>query len=151
MTRWRMMEVITVTGNRKAGFTLVELLIVLLIVSLLAALVGPTLYQKINPAKESAAKAQIQNFSTALDSFLVDVGRYPTNREGLESLFYRPDGLQGWNGPYVKKEIPNDPWNHPYVYQRPGRNGPYEILSYGADGVEGGEDENRDITNWESR
>lgn len=147
------MGVIIVNGkeNKNKGFTLVELLIVLLIVSLLAALVGPTLYQKINPAKQSAVRAQIKNFSTALDSFLVDVGRYPTNREGLDALFYRPDGLQAWNGPYVKKEVPKDPWNNPYIYHSPGRYGPYEIISYGADGVEGGENENSDINNWENK
>lgn len=132
------------------GFTLVELLIVLLIISLLAAIVGPTLYQKINPAKQSAARAQIKNFSTALDSFLIDVGRYPSKTEGLNALFYRPEGLQSWNGPYVKKEIPEDPWGRPYIYRVPGSHGPYEIISYGADGVAGGSKENSDINNWQN-
>lgn len=147
------MAVISVNGNREnnRGFTLVELLIVLLIVGLLAALVGPSLYQKVNPAKQSTAQAQIQNFSTALDSFFVDVGRYPTEREGLEALFYKPDGLSRWTGPYVKKEIPLDPWDNPYAYRVPGSHGPYDIISFGADGQEGGEEENRDINNWQSR
>jgi len=141
-----------VNGKRVSveGFTLVELLIVLLIVGLLAALVGPSLYQKVNPAKQSAARAQIKNFGTALDGYFIDVGRYPTEREGLEALFVRPDGLTGWIGPYVKKQIPLDPWNRPYAYHVPGSHGPYEIISYGADGIEGGEEENRDINNWQN-
>jgi len=147
------MEAMSVIGKREKeqGFTLVEILIVLLIVGLLAALVGPSLYQKVNPAKQSTALAQIRNFTTALDSFFVDVGRYPTEREGLEVLFYKQDGMSRWTGPYVKKEIPLDPWDTPYDYRVPGSHGPYDIISFGADGREGGEDENRDINNWQSR
>lgn len=145
------MAAIIKSGKQKQrGFTLVELLIVLLIVGLLAGLVGPSLYKKINPAKQSAAAAQIKNFTTALDGFFVDVGRHPTMREGLDALFYQPDGLDKWNGPYVKKEIPDDPWGNPYEYHRPGSHGPYDIISLGADGQEGGEDENHDINNWQS-
>lgn len=132
-----------------AGFTLMELLIVLVIVGLLAALVGPTLYQQIKPAKQSAARAQIENFATALDSFFIDLGRHPTTQEGLAVLRAKPDGGEKWKGPYLKKEIPVDPWGNPYVYLSPGRNGGYEIVSWGADGREGGEDDNADITSWE--
>lgn len=135
---------------RLKGFTLVELLIVLMIISLLVAVVGPTLYQKINPAKASAARAQMDNLSTAMDSFLLDIGRYPTKREGLDVLFYKPGNLNKWNGPYVKKELPNDPWGSPYQYRTPGTHGQFEIVSLGADGTEGGEKENQDLFSWEN-
>lgn len=135
----------------QGGFTLMELLLVLVIVGLLAALVGPTLYQRIKPAKEAAARMQIENFGAALDSFLVDVGRYPSTQEGLAALRTRPTGVSDkWNGPYLKKELPADPWGHAYAYRAPGRSGGYEIISFGADGREGGEGENADITSWQA-
>jgi general secretion pathway protein G len=141
----------TRAGRRgKAGFTLMELLLVLVILGLLAAVVGPTLYQRIKPAKQTAAREQIEDFSTALDNFVVDVGRYPTTQEGLNALRVKPDGADKWNGPYLKKEIPTDPWGHPYQYRSPGRSGGYEITSYGADGREGGEGDNADINSWET-
>jgi len=126
-----------------------ELLLVLVIIGLLAALVGPTIYQRIRPAKQSAARAQIENFASALDSFYIDVERYPSNQEGIAALRENPDGAPNWNGPYLRKEIPKDPWGNPYVYRTPGRNGGYEITSYGADGREGGEGENADVNSWE--
>jgi general secretion pathway protein G len=132
------------------GFTLMELLLVLVIIGMLAALVGPTLYQRIKPAKQSATRAQIANFSTALDAFYFDMERYPTTQEGLGALRTRPEGGEGWNGPYLKKEIPGDAWGHAYVYRAPGRSGGYEIQSYGADGREGGDADNADINSWES-
>lgn len=135
----------------KKGFTLMELLIVLVIIGLLAALVGPTLYQRIKPAKQSAAKAQIQNFMTALDSYFIDIGRYPTTQQGLKSLRQKPDGIKKWIGPYLKKELPNDPWGHAYQYKAPGRNGGYEIISYGANNLEGGDGEDADIASWEAQ
>lgn len=130
------------------GFTLMELLLVLVIIGLLAALVGPTLYQRIKPAKQAIARAQIDNFSTALDGCYLDIGRYPTTQEGLKILRIKPDGGDKWKGPYLKKEIPNDPWGTPYVYRSPGRSGGYEITSYGEDGREGGEGDNADINSW---
>lgn len=133
-----------------SGFTLMELLIVLVIIGLLAALVGPTVYQRIKPAKQSAARAQIENFMTALDNFYIDVNRYPTGQEGLKVLRTKPDSTDRWKGPYLKKEIPEDPWGSPYVYRSPGRNGGYEIISYGADGREGGDGDNQDINSWET-
>lgn len=137
-------------GHKVAGFTLMELLLVLVIIGLLAALVGPTLYQRIKPAKESASRAQIENFATALDSFYIDVGRYPSTQEGLKALRDKPEAAAKWNGPYLKKDIPLDPWGSAYVYRSPGRNGGYEISSYAADGREGGEGENADINSWEA-
>lgn len=137
-------------NHRNFGFTLTELLIVLVIVGLLAALVGPTLYQRINPAKQSVARAQIENFMTALDSYFLDNGNFPAPQQGLNALRTRPESAARWNGPYLKKEIPADPWGNPYVYRSPGRNGGYEIISYGADGKEGGEGEHADINSWEA-
>lgn len=136
--------------RRQSGFTLMELLVVLVIIGLLAALVGPSLYQRIKPAKQSAARAQIQSFMTALDNYFVDVGGYPSTQQGLEVLRNDP-GLPGWTGPYLQKEIPNDPWNGPYFYKAPGRSGGFEIVSYGADGAEGGEGEDRDVASWKSK
>jgi general secretion pathway protein G len=140
----------TTLPRNARGFTLMELLIVLVIIGLLAALVGPTVYQHVKPAKQSAARAQIENFMTALDNFYIDVNRYPTSQEGLKALRAKPDGAERWRGPYLKKEIPDDPWGNPYVYRAPGRNGGYEIISYGADGKEGGDGDNQDINSWEA-
>lgn len=137
--------------TRESGFTLVELLLVLVIIGLLAALVGPTIYQRVQPAKESTARAQIENFATALDGFFVDVGRYPTTQEGLAALRERPELADKWNGPYLRKELPRDPWGHTYVYRAPGKSGGYEILSYGADGREGGDGPDGDITSWDAK
>ncbi len=137
--------------NRRNGFTLIELLVVLSILALLVSLVGPALFKFLSPAKRSIAKAQIEDFSSSLDAFFIDNSRYPTVSEGLEALRTKPPSLNKWNGPYLKKEVPNDPWGNQYVYRSPGRNGGYEIVSYGADGVEGGDGENADINSWENK
>ena len=134
---------------KQVGFTMMELLIVLVIVGLLAALVGPSLYKRVNPAKASVARAQIENFSGALDAYFVDVGEFPSDSEGLTALRVKPAGVNGWNGPYLKKEVPLDPWNRPYEYRSPGRNGGYEIVSFGKDGSEGGEEDAADINSWQ--
>ena len=136
--------------HKHTGFTMMELLIVLVIIGLLAALVGPALYQRIAPAKQSVARAQIENFMTALDSYFVDTGKFPSAQQGLQALRLRPENEARWQGPYLKKEIPADPWGNLFVYRSPGRNGGYELLSLGADGREGGEAENHDVTSWES-
>ena len=133
----------------KSGFTLVELLVVMIIIGLLAALVGPRFIRQEEKAMIKAAKAQIELLSTALDTFRLDVGRYPTTEEGLEALRKQPGGLEKWDGPYLKKEVPLDPWGKAYVYKSPGEHGPFDIISYGADGVLGGDGDNRDITSWE--
>jgi general secretion pathway protein G len=132
-----------------SGFTLVELLVVMIIIGLLAALVGPRFIRQEEKAKIKATKAQIELLGTALDTFRLDVGRYPRAEEGLEALRTKPGGLERWDGPYLKKELPLDPWGNAYVYKSPGEHGPFDIVSYGADGAPGGEGDNRDITSWE--
>lgn len=132
------------------GFTLIELLVVLVILSLLAALVGPALVERLKPARRTVALTQLEEFSSALESFYIDVGRYPATDEGLRALHEKPQGVRNWKGPYLKKNVPPDPWGNPYAYRAPGRNGGYEIVSFGADGKEGGDGENADINSWES-
>lgn len=134
--------------RHKQGFTLVEILVVIIIIGLLAALVGPRLFGKVSTAKQKAAKAQIELFGTALDTFRLDIGRYPTTEEGLKALREKPSGAENWQGPYLPKEIPVDPWNKDYVYKAPGEHGDYDLISYGLDGAEGGEGENQDIVSW---
>ena len=136
-------------SKRRAGFTLIELLVVMLILGLLAALVGPKLFGKVGKARIKAAKAQISMIEDALDAFRLDVGRYPTTEEGLQALVEQPSGLEKWDGPYLKKKVPKDPWDHDYVYKCPGEHGDYDLYSLGADGEEGGEGENADVTSWE--
>jgi general secretion pathway protein G len=130
------------------GFTLIELMVVIVILGLLAALVAPKMFGKVGQAKQKAAKAQIELFGTALDAFRLDVGRYPTTSEGLQALRTRPSGVEKWNGPYLPKEIPPDPWGYSYHYFSPGSYGEYDLYSLGADNAEGGEGENMDIVSW---
>jgi general secretion pathway protein G len=134
--------------RRDRGFTLIEIMVVVIIIGLLAALVGPRLFGKVSTAKLKATKAQIELFGTALDTFRLDTGRYPTTEEGLKALREKPSGVENWQGPYLPKEIPVDPWNKPYVYRSPGQQGDYDLISYGLDGAEGGEGENQDIVSW---
>ena len=130
------------------GFTLVELIVVVIIIGLLSALVLPQFIRQEEKAKLGAAKAQIELLGTALDTFRLDVGRYPSTEEGLQALRQKPGTVDRWDGPYLKKDIPLDPWEKPYIYKSPGDHGPYDIVSYGADGAPGGEKDNRDITSW---
>jgi general secretion pathway protein G len=130
------------------GFTLVELIVVMVILGLLAALVGPRIFGKVGMANQKAAKTQIEMLGQGLDQFRLDTGRYPTTSEGLNALLTDP-GVPGWDGPYLKKAVPNDPWKRPYHYESPGTHGDYDLMSYGADGVQGGEKENSDLTSWE--
>jgi general secretion pathway protein G len=137
-----------VPGDWQKGFTLIEIVIVVIIIGLLAALVGPRLFGKVSEAKLKTAKTQIELFGTALDALRLDVGRYPTTEEGLKALREKPSDMEMWKGPYLNKEIPLDPWGRPYVYKSPGEHEEYDLISYGLDGVEGGEGENQDIVNW---
>jgi len=137
-------------GTLARGFTFIEMMVVLAIIGLLLALVGPQFIGQVGKAEVQAARQQIQLLETALDTLRLDVGRYPTTQEGLEALRVRPFGLDRWDGPYLKKDVPPDPWGSPYLYQSPGKHGAFDLFSYGADGVQGGDAENRDIGNWES-
>jgi general secretion pathway protein G len=131
----------------RSGFTLIELLLVLVILGILAAIVVPKFSGRTEQARETAARTQIATFSTALDQFEVDVGYYPKGRNGLNDLFTQPRDAQAWRGPYLKNEIPKDPWQNEYVYECPGKNNTssYDIVSMGPDGRAGTED---DITNY---
>ena len=134
-----------VRGQR--GFTLVEMLVVITIIGLIMSLVGPRVLNYLGESKVKAAKIQIQSFSSALDLFYLDAGRYPTTSEGLAALVKPAAGLATWNGPYVKGGVlPNDPWGKPYIYRSPGERSAYEIVSYGSDGQEGGTGAAADIS-----
>jgi general secretion pathway protein G len=130
------------------GFTLIELLVVVIILGLLAALVGPRFFGRVGQSKQAAARVQIELLGTALDQFKLDTGRYPTSQEGLQALQVNPGNLSGWDGPYLKKDVPRDPWNNPYNYKSPGDHGEYDLWSYGADNAPGGEGEAADVTSW---
>lgn len=131
------------------GFTLIELLVVLAILGMLVAFVTPQVLKYLGRAKTNSAHIQIESLAGALDLFRLDVGRYPTQTEGLQALLEHPTGLDTWNGPYLKqKSIPLDPWNRPYTYKIPGDHGEYDLYTLGADGAPGGTGENQDVTNW---
>jgi len=129
----------------QAGFTLVEILVVITIIGLIMALVGPRVLNYLGESKAKAAKIQIESFSSALDLYYLDLGRYPSSNEGLTALT-RGNNAPGWNGPYLRGGVvPNDPWGHTYVYRSPGATGPYDIISLGSDGQEGGSGTAADI------
>jgi general secretion pathway protein G len=132
------------------GVTLIEILVVVVILAILAALVAPRLFGKVAVAKQKAAAAQIELFRTALDSFLLDTGRYPNSDEGLQALMSQPSGLDAWAGPYLTKAVPRDPWGNEYLYRSPGEHGDFDIISYGSDGAPGGDKKNKDIVSWEN-
>jgi len=132
----------------QSGFSLMELLIVMVILGLIASLVGPKLFGKLGKAQQKAAKTQIEMLLTALDAFRLDVGRYPSQEEGLAALVTNP-GIEKWDGPYLKKAVPNDPWGNPYTYRIPGEHGELDIYTYGQDNQPGGEKENADVGSWE--
>ena len=136
------------TASKQHGFTLIELLVVMLIVGLLAALVAPRFFGQEAKAKQKTAKGQISLFETALDTYRLEVGRYPTTDQGLNALRVKPDGVDKWDGPYLRKELPLDPWGNAYVYRSPSEHGDYEIISYGADNRPGGEKLEQDIVSW---
>ena len=132
--------------DRKGGFTLVELLVVLVILALIMGLVGPRVLNYLTSSREKAAALQINGFKSSLDLFFLDAGRYPSSSEGLDALVKKPAGVEHWNGPYVQQgSIPVDPWGNPYVYAAPGAKAPFSIVSNGADGRTGGAGSDADI------
>lgn len=143
------MERLVRQGTRQSGFTLIELLVVMVILGLLAALVVPNYMKQGDNARVKTTRAQIEMLGTALDTFRLDIGRYPTTQEGLDALRERPSGVDRWDGPYLKKAVPRDGWGNPFLYRSPGDSEPYELLSYGADGVAGGTGIGGDIKSWE--
>ncbi len=135
--------------RRQAGFTLVELLVVLIILGLIAAFAAPRVIKFVGGAKTDSAKIQIDRLSGVLDLYRLQVGRYPSEDEGLNALMEQPADAPDWEGPYLKKaDALNDPWRRPYIYRFPGEHGDYDLYSLGADGEDGGEGEDRDLTSW---
>ncbi len=131
------------------GFTLLELLVVLVILGLLAAVAGPRVMKYVSGAKTDTAKLQVEELSAALDMFKLENGKHPTSQEGLQALVEAPPGATNWNGPYLKKKtVPKDPWGVDYHYESPGQHGAFDLYSLGADKREGGEGEDKDIVNW---
>lgn len=132
--------------RRRAGFTLLELLVVIVIIGLLAAYVGPKYFAQLGKSEVTIAKAQMEAFERSLDTYRLDVGRYPSTEEGMAALTAAPPAAATkWNGPYLKKGVPPDPWGNPYLYRAPGAKAEYEIVSTGKDGQPGGTGENADI------
>ena len=137
---------------RPAGFTLIEILVVIVVIAILATLVAPNVFQHVGTAKATTAKSQIEMLSSALDAYRLDTGAYPTTQQGLQALNELPtmDPPTNWRGPYLRKAVPLDPWGHPYVFVSPGEVNPkgFDLISYGADGTLGGEGENADVLSW---
>ena len=132
-----------------AGFSFIELIVVLAILGLLATVVGPRIMDRFSKGKSEIAKLQISQLEGALGLFRFDVGRYPTTSESLEALIENLGGIQNWSGPYLdKRSLPKDPWGNDYEYRSPGQNGDFDLWSKGADGTEGGQDDSADITSW---
>jgi general secretion pathway protein G len=144
------------TSNRRrrtqAGVTLIEMLVVVTIIAVFAAVVGPKLLSKAGAAKRTAARQQIMSFTTALGAYKLDTSLFPTNEQGLAALRTKPENVTGWQGPYMTQEIPTDPWSRPFIYKYPGDHGDEpDIVSLGADGQPGGVDEAEDIVSWKSK
>ena len=140
------------TQNRASphsGFTLMELLVVLAILGLLMGLVGPRVLNQLGGAKSKTAAIQIKDLEQTLEMYKLDVGRFPTTDQGLDALVNKPAGVVGWNGPYLKSDVPLDPWNGEYNYRYPGEQGEIDIYSYGQDGAPGGEGEDADVVSWQ--
>jgi general secretion pathway protein G len=131
--------------HKAQGFTLLELLVVIVIIGLLAGYVAPRYFSQVGKSEIQVAKAQIESLEKALDQYRLDMRRYPSAEEGLEALVAKPANAQAWSGPYLKKAVPNDPWGRPYVYRTPGQKSEFELLSYGRDGKPGGSGDDADI------
>jgi general secretion pathway protein G len=138
-------------NRRQAGVTLIEMMVVVVIIALFAALVLPRMMGQADKARKTAARAQINAYLTALGSYKLDTGNYPTTEQGLQALRTKPENVNGWQGPYTDKEIDPDPWGHPYLYRFPGEHGDEpDLISYGADGQPGGDGINGDIVSWKN-
>lgn len=130
------------------GFTLLELLVVMVIIGLLAAYVGPKYFSQIGKSEIKTTRAQLVGFEKALQQYRLDVGRFPTTEQGLRALVTRPASVSKWDGPYLEKAVPPDPWGQPYLYVSPGEHGDFDISSTGRDGRPGGEGLDADVSNW---
>ena len=142
------------SGRRRtqSGVTLIEMLVVVTIIALFAAIVGPRLLNRGEQARVVAAQTQLNAFMTALGAYKLDTGTFPTTDQGLQALRVKPENIQNWNGPYLSRELPTDPWNHPYVYKYPGDHGDEpDMISYGADGQPGGTESNADVLSWKAK
>jgi len=131
--------------RRKQGFTLLELLVVIVIIGLLAGYVAPRYFSQVGRSEIQVARAQIESLEKALDQYRLDMRRYPSAEEGLQALVAKPENAPGWGGPYLKKAVPLDPWGHPYAYRTPGQKGEFDLFSYGRDGKPGGAGDDADI------
>lgn len=134
--------------HAELGFTLLELLVVMVIIGLLVGYVGPKYFAQIGKSEVKATKAQMDAFGKALDQYRLDTGHYPVTEQGLNALMIKPANEPKWDGPYLAKAVPNDPWGRAYIYKNPGEHGDYDLLSLGKDGQVGGTGENADINNW---
>ena len=136
-------------SRRVSGFTLLELLVVLVIIGLLVGYVAPRYFAQVGKSEVKVARAQIKALEDALDQYRLDVGHYPATQQGLTALNEQPAGETRWQGPYLRKNLPNDPWGHPYQFRAPGEHGEYDLWSFGRDGQAGGNGEDADIVSWQ--
>jgi general secretion pathway protein G len=148
------MRTLSSRGHARRGFTLIEILVVIVVIAILATLVAPNVFRHVGAAKSATAKSQIEMIGAALDAYRLDNGSYPSTEQGLAALQTQPtsEPVPGnWRGPYLRKAVPSDPWGRPYLYKSPGDANPngYDLLTYGADGKQGGEGDDADVTSWQ--